>query len=1400
MTVLNTTSVPPPLADPTIEPPAPASPDPMPRWVLAVLGGVFLVVTFVQDPGQIIDDTKLPVIMAPLAWMQSALHLWNPTVASGSVQTETFGYLFPMAPFFELTHLLHIPVWCAERLWFALLLTFGAWGMIRLAEALGIGKRWARVLGAIAFCVAPIVVDWAAISVDLLAVVFLPWVLRPLIVGSREGSPRRAAAKSGVAVALMGGVNATVIFSTLPLAVIWLLTRSAGPRRRSLTVWWIISVGLACFWWIVPTILQGKYGYNYLPYTETAAVTTATTSAFEALRGASFWQNYDNLGGPLIRGGWILVTSPAAIISTAVVTALGLAGLIRRIPERLFLVASMTFGVVVIAVGYSGSLGGPLSHPVVRLLSSGLGPLRNVSKFSPDVTLPLSLGLASLVSTVSWDGVTTRWQGLFSRVRPRALLGAVAVIAVFLAAMPFWRLQAYPTGGFSAIPSYWTQAANWLDGHQGRQTALLVPGSNFADYTWGKPQDEPLSVLASTSTTVRSIIPFGSDGNTEMLSTIEAVLASGTAQAGTAQYLSRSGVDYVVERNDLSERETGAPPPAQVHQVLNETPGLVEVASFGPYLPPSQVAQGDLPVYNSESSLHLRPIEIFQVEPAASEVQTFPEASPVIVSGSTQSLLPISGSVLLGRAAVLAIDPHSAGASSQADATWAITDGNQRRAVAFGRIDDDVSYLLGAGQRPYGLPTTTPLSYGTQGATDAQTVAAPLGAASVTATSAGSTTLQLEPSEGPASAFDGDPSTAWIASGAGHSLGQSLTINFDQPVAISRIGITPLDDSPLRPSVAELEIRTDSGSVFRPIPVHNSPVWVTVKAGSTKRLTITIRAVRTPIRHTDPQLGIGITEVAIPGVEFQPAMRLPSDEVTAFSGTGRQPPVVSISDPVTNPNLDFSGPPSSAQPFARTFTLPSSFDPTITGTAVPNPGIALQRLLSSVADAPDPTVKVTATSSLRDLPKFRPQNLAERSNSPWIAGLDDQKPTVNLSWDGARTVDSISLGLTSVASRPTEVVISSGRGSQEVAIPRSGGTISFKPILTDALSLHFVAKAVKYSALPTGSTVVGLPQSVPVALPLGLTSIAVPALNAPQATPPAVSSIVSLACGSGPALRVDNSVISTQLTGSITDLVDLQPMDLRVCNPGGINLAPGTHTISFPSGSAFRVTSLLLEQPTLPASISAAQGRSVRVGSWTAGKRTVAIGGGQSSYLRVAQNFSSGWSATLDGKKLGPVMLDGWQQGWVIPAGAGGTVTMTFQPDRAYRIGLLLGALLLLALILLSLMDSRGSASEPIGPRRRLSVQMLAAFGAIAVFLVGGWLILTLLPLLVFAQRKGNGAMALVAALSFSLAGVVVAVDPSTTFGQAAGAFSPAAQSLSVVAFAAVIATVIVEERRQGSS
>ena len=139
----------------------------------------FLVLTFAQSWGKIEHDTQLPLIMSPLSFLGSTLHVWSQNIYGGTADVGT-GFLFPIGFFFSVTHVLHIPTWCAERVWLALLLTTGCWGVVRLCEALGIGTRWARVLAGLAYCAAPLVFTWTTISVSLLSIVLISLDARPL--------------------------------------------------------------------------------------------------------------------------------------------------------------------------------------------------------------------------------------------------------------------------------------------------------------------------------------------------------------------------------------------------------------------------------------------------------------------------------------------------------------------------------------------------------------------------------------------------------------------------------------------------------------------------------------------------------------------------------------------------------------------------------------------------------------------------------------------------------------------------------------------------------------------------------------------------------------------------------------------------------------------------------------------------------------------------------------------------------------------------------------------------------------------------------------------------------------------------------------------------------------------
>ncbi|MCW2667902.1 MAG: coagulation factor 5/8 type domain protein, partial [Frankiales bacterium] len=376
---------------------------------LRVLAACLLLtaLSFSQSPSRVVPDTKLDLVVDPVRFLSRALHLWEPEGAFGQLQNQAYGYLFPMGPFFALGRLLELPGWVVQRAWLAAILVVALLGTVRLAERMGIGSDGTRLLAGLAYALSPRVLSVAGpISIEALPLAVLPWVLLPLVTGAQGGSERRAAARSGLAVLCIGGVNAAATLAVLPLPALFLLLRLGTPRGRRLAAWWAGAVTLAGLWWALPLLLLGRYSLPFLDFIETAEVTTAHTSLVEVLRGTSDWLAYLSVAGePWWRAAHQLVTQPVLILQTAVLAALGLAGLLRRdAPHRSLLLGGVLLGTSLVTLGHVGDLPGwatpPLGAPVRELLDGALAPFRNVHKFDAVLRLPLVLGLAHLAASL----------------------------------------------------------------------------------------------------------------------------------------------------------------------------------------------------------------------------------------------------------------------------------------------------------------------------------------------------------------------------------------------------------------------------------------------------------------------------------------------------------------------------------------------------------------------------------------------------------------------------------------------------------------------------------------------------------------------------------------------------------------------------------------------------------------------------------------------------------------------------------------------------------------------------------------------------------------------------------------------------------------------------------------
>jgi arabinofuranan 3-O-arabinosyltransferase len=854
-------------------PPRVRKSDRTPIWVILVAAAVVIALCFLQDPGRLAPDTKLALVVNPIGLLAKGLHIWDPTSGFGVVQEDqVLGYMVPMGPFFALGQLATLPMWMLQRVWFGLLLAAAMAGTVRLADELGIGRPITRLAAGLAFALSPDVLALlGGVSAEVLPSALLPWVLLPLVKGSRGGSVATAAARSGVAVALIGGINAGATLAILPLPALFLLTRTRGRRRRSLIRWWALSVTAAIAWWLIPLLIDSSYSYNFLAYIERAANTTSTTSAPAVLGGMADWVGYFFSGGkPLWQGAWLLVAAPAAVLTSAGLAAAGMAGLAhRRFLERRFLVLGLLVGLAAMTAGYVGPLGGPFSSATRDLLNGVLVAFRNVYKFEPLVQLPLALGLAHGLATVRWR-------------RPEQPIAA-AVVVVMLAgtALPLLLGKLIPAGSFSAVPSYWYETADWLAAHAHGKRTLLLPDSGFPDYYWGTPTDEPFEALAASPWAVRSQVPLGSSGVVRLMDAVEARLSTRDPSVGLAPFLARAGVGFLVVRNDLSWIAAAAANPAQVRATLLGSPGIREIAAFGPVISPALTGNEPSPPAPIDGT-GFRAVDIYQVSGTSSPAVLYPASHYTIVSGGPGSLLQLADSGQLGGSVILAGDPTT---GLGPDARWADTDGNRRQGDDFGLANGGLSYTLGATET---LPGgTKPRDRAAVAGVAHQTVAIIQGAVSVSASSY-ATALAPHPENLPYAAFDGDPATAWESGSAGSSDGQWVEITLPRPRSFPHVTVSLLGPSS-GPHATELGLSTDSGALVVPLADTTAPQVLPLPPGPTRRLRVTLLDVVG--ENLSSFSRAGLATVDLPGVTVTRLLSVPTDELSTFSSPSKPPPL-----------------------------------------------------------------------------------------------------------------------------------------------------------------------------------------------------------------------------------------------------------------------------------------------------------------------------------------------------------------------------------------------------------------------------------------------------------------------------------------------------------------------------
>jgi arabinofuranan 3-O-arabinosyltransferase len=1282
--------------------------------LLAVLA---FVPALIAEPGRMPADSKLYLYLDPWRFLADAAGTFDPRQFAGWVPHQHVSYLWPAGPWYALFDAIGFPDWIAHRLWIGTILVVA-----------GLGTRWcARQLGfspvpalAAALVYQMSLYIWPYVSRT--SVMLLPWAGLGWVVGLTIRATRRGGWRDPALIALVvltvGAVNATALAMIVPAPVVWLLhagwARLASWRQVALVAARSAVLSLAVsIWWIVALVVQGRYGAEVLPYSESLADVSLTATSAEVWRGLGYWLFYirDPAGATTTESLRYLTSTPAIAISYAV-PILCLLGLVwTRWVHRRFAALLVVTGAV-LAVGVH-----PVDDrsPLMRLLTGdadgGLAlALRSSTRALPVMNLGLALSLAALVAACS----TLRWRAW--RL-DRALFGVTLVL--LLLDMPgLWNGSIVdPTlERDERPPAAWQEATADLDIEDAAPSGrvLVLPGAEFGAYRWGYTVDQPLPGLTERAIVTRDLLPLGSAPAMDLLYAFDDRFQDGVAEPASLDTVARLfAADTVWLVNDLDVERFRTARPEVVRDVVLDAGSVVDVDRYGT----PRANHGEVPMIDERAlgdprvGADVAPVELVHLDVDGGVARAYDRT--VLVAGSGAGVVDAAASGLLP--ADVGIRYAADAEPSPSDVGVIVTDSNRDRARHWRSSQDTTGFTESGGPdddllRPAVGDARLPVFADADPAD--QTVALQRGPVTAIASAYGEPFAYL-PEHRALMAIDGDPSTSWLVGEHGDPIGESIELSFptgspsgsvrfqqllvDGRRRIGAIRLVEGTEGGLAPST-ERVVELDGGDAGTVVPI----------ASDTTRLRITIESVGGGDEgRAGAVAGVGFREIDV----------------------GLGPTTEVVRPPIDVPE---------GLPRATVLTR-QRVDPSDRWRSDPEPTLVREiELPDGRPLALDPTVRLDLRAPDSDIaalfgwPVSASTRLLGSVRNAGVAAFDGDPATTWMSAFGdgvgaTLTIDDVQTPTSELTvtqprsdlSRVTEVEIRVGDESRRVRVtPDASGTATLMldpPVPAGDWELEVTAVA------PT--TTIDRRFGDVVDLPIAIGEIAFD--GAPRTTPVGAASPVQLTCV--PIGEIDGAPITADIAIDGSGWLDGAPLVTRPCEPE-VRLDTGAHLVMGRSG-IFQLDRLVLDGGIEAAATEAATRPVVQVlEAGRFGGRYEVSGCEDGCWFVFGEGVNEAWRADAGGDDLGPPsVLDGGFNGWWI---APSTEPVVVDVQTPLSVGLWASALAAALCIGLVLRGRRGVEVPPTvtvldvdPPRldRRPAIALGALWIVAGFLLIGPW-------------------------------------------------------------------------------
>ena len=602
-------------------------------------------------------DQGFPVY--PIQKFTQTLYLWN-DFASGTGSAIGFvtSISIPEASFIAALAYLGIPVNLIQRFWLILWTMLTGLGMYYFMSTILSSKdedykRIASILAAVLYMFNPFILYWMYLGAyPLLPLAVLPFILVLLIKGFSACERNQRWIKYGIGIAFLSVLVfsipevAVIVFSFILLFSLYQILKELFLQRFGLMIKKIVFLTFSSIlalilssYWLLPTI------YADIHYSVISSTFPTTVERVSTFFSWSF---------PLIRAFSLQVNpatfffKPDMLMTELILSILvGLSLLLRpRDKQVLFFALAL-----LISIGFESGVP-PFNTLYIWLFEHFMlfSILSDPNKFGYITLLCSSflLGISAAEIYKRLKNTLSSFQAKILYHPPKHFAKHIALVTtILILIIILYDVNPLLTGNFSGylapanVPSYYSQAGDWLQMQNGNFRITIVPMNPWywsPSYTW-LPANQAISDSATWSLGISPVPSIDYSGWPSAAQILSYISANETTQLG--KILSLWNIRYPIIANDVVLSGTGQRINTEsIENFFQHQEDLQFVKSFGELDVYENLAWTDSQVYGSSTYLVLPTQSWWSVYEALCNIPNFNIVDAVLFSSSNMSNTP----------------------------------------------------------------------------------------------------------------------------------------------------------------------------------------------------------------------------------------------------------------------------------------------------------------------------------------------------------------------------------------------------------------------------------------------------------------------------------------------------------------------------------------------------------------------------------------------------------------------------------------------------------------------------------------------------------------------------------------------------------------------------------------